>query len=131
MQDSTDFSPAERNFDRNLRIEEIKYICELAKRELEISSQRQNNYYNFFQVEVVYKKNYYLFNAANVFAIKIAPNYSGPYVVTNFISPTVVELIGVATPKKFIPALVKDLKEMSRAPYNHPLLLMELTTFHF
>lgn len=99
-------------------IDKIKDLRALAKRHLEIASQQQAKYYNLRRRswnpkvgETVYKRNHYLSNAANAFAAKLAPSFSGPFVVMNYLSPTVVELRG-GNQRKPVRAHLKDLKEM-------------------
>lgn len=65
--------------------------------------------------DTVYKRNHVLSNAANAFAAKLAPAFSGPFVVVNFISPTVVELKDVQNSRKTVRAHLKDLKEVRRS----------------
>lgn len=142
VQDSTGYSPEELNFGRSLRtgntvyskqlpqlqkptvdtaemVEKVKDLCSLAKHQLDVASQQQAKYYNLRRRkwapkvgEVVYKKNHYLSNAANAFAAKLAPSFSGQFTVVNFISPSVVELRGEDSSKKLMRAHLKDLKEV-------------------
>uniref|UniRef100_T1GS77 CCHC-type domain-containing protein n=1 Tax=Megaselia scalaris TaxID=36166 RepID=T1GS77_MEGSC len=145
VQESTGFSPAELNFGRQLRtanslyeelainvqkeainpsdqVNKIKELCQVAKNNLEQASRNQARWYNLRHRdwspevnEIVYKKNHYLSNAANNFCAKLAPTYSGPYVVKNYISPTVVEVKEVENPRKVHRVHLKDLKQVDRS----------------
>lgn len=143
IQDSSGFSPAELNFGRQLRSsntlfdeilplhmkqvstapevkERIKDICTIAKRQLELSSQRQAKYYNLRRRqwypsvgETVYKRNFTQSKAESSFNAKLAPNFCGPFIVTNYLSPTVVELMEPRNTKKKVRVHLKDLKQVN------------------
>lgn len=148
VQDSTGFSPAELNFGRELRTmnslydeelpfqqegeiaapevkERMKSLCSLAKRKLEVASQQQARYYNLRRRswnprvgDLVYRRNFYQSNAGNAFNAKLAPAFSGPYVVMNYVSPTIVEICKPESPKKLKRSHLKDLKEMAQPNIN-------------
>lgn len=143
IQESTGFSPAQLNFGRHLRAANSLYdelvlerrdgslepseqgqrmeeFCEAAKRHLVQASATQAKWYNRRRRdwcpevgESVYKKNHYLSNATNNFCAKLAPAYSGPYTVINYISPTIVELRGTDNPRKIYRVHLKDVKQMN------------------
>lgn len=111
VQDSTGFSAAQLNFGRDPKIAKGVYelignhnIRENTESPNEFclrmkDSVFQAKYYNLRrrdwqpQVgELVYKRDFPQSNANNAFAAKLAPTFSGPYRVFNYISPTVVEL---------------------------------------
>lgn len=147
IQDSSGFSPAELNFGRMPRSaktvfdealplhlkkissapeikEKLTELCSIAKRQLVLASQRQARYYNlrrrqwFPSVgETVYKRNFYQSKAENSFNAKLAPTFSGPYMVVNYISPTVVELVEPSNLKRKIRSHLKDLKQVN-TPVN-------------
>lgn len=145
IQESTGFSAAQLNFGRHPktakslyddliqrsmedamnpteRMNKIQELCELARRHMQEASMRQAKYYNMRRREwspavgdSVYKKNHYLSNAANAFNAKLAPAFSGPFVIINYISPTVVELKEASNPRKVHRAHLKDLKEVRQS----------------
>lgn len=63
--------------------------------------------------ELVYKREHYLSSADNYFTAKLAPSYSGPFRVYNYLSPTVVQLKALqGDTNKLYKTHLKDLKEI-------------------
>lgn len=145
VQQSTGFSPAYLNLGRNPRIPSsvyedceirpgvvnfdpnelgtrMKETLQLVKNNMARASVMQAKHYNLRRrdwqpavEELVYKKMFHLSNAANNFAAKLAPSFSGPFIVHNYVSPTVVELKEVGRKsKKIFRAHLKDLKEIDQ-----------------
>lgn len=152
VQDSTGFSAAQLNFGRDPRIANAVYeilgasintncespgdFCirmketiESVKQNMAKASVIQAKYYNLRrdrwqpQVgELVYKRNFPQSNAANAFAAKLSPLFSGPLRVFNYISPTVIELKSDDRKnKKVYRVHLKDIKRIrqdSQAPVD-------------
>lgn len=143
-QESTGFSAAQLNFGRDPRVANAIYellggktnastetpgeFCIRMKETIEMvrinmakASVQQARYYNLRrrnwqpQVgELVYKRDFPQSSAINAFAAKLAPTFSGPYRVFNYISPTIVELKSEdRTNKKVYKIHLKDIKQIN------------------
>uniref|UniRef100_T1GUL0 Uncharacterized protein n=1 Tax=Megaselia scalaris TaxID=36166 RepID=T1GUL0_MEGSC len=65
--------------------------------------------------ELVYKRNFPQSNAQNAYAAKLAPVFSGPFRVLNYISPTIVELKSLDINDKRIRKIhLKDIKRIDQ-----------------
>lgn len=146
IQDSTGFSAAQLNFGRELRKPNTVYhdleldlttnpvdgeslstrmkdMIALVRTNIAKASTQQAKYYNLRRRawfpelgERVYKKLHPQSSAPNNFAAKLAPSYAGPFIVYNYVSPTVIELKelrdGHVSPKVYR-THIKDLKALS------------------
>lgn len=74
--------------------------------------------------DLVYKKEHHLSDASKNFAAKLAPKYTGPFEVVNFISPTVIEIRNLEH-KKLSRCHVSDLKAINsdckETPNHEPI----------
>lgn len=112
--------PGQHLFDPKELTVRLKETIDIVKANLARVSVIQAKHYNLRRGdwkpavgEVVYKKLFYQSNAANNFSSKLAPNYGGPYVVHNYLSPTVLELKEHGkNSRKIIKVHIKDLKEI-------------------
>lgn len=153
VQESTGFSAAEMNFGRNLKpprsffedqtgqfsdpypgVEQnrlnIEEILELARKNLTHAQQKQARYFNKKRRgwhpkinEVVYKREFPQSKAAEGFAAKLAPNFSGPYRVKSYLSPNILEVQQDASPSgnsKTYRVHVKDLKQLNQGGLSSP-----------
>lgn len=141
-QESTGFSSAVMNFGRDLRPPnsfyedqtgdipkppvnpaennaKISEILRIARRNLAKAQARQAKHYNKKRRvwspkinSLVYKREFPLSKGADGFAAKLAPNYSGPYRLLSFISPSIVELQNVENEKVYRVHL-KDIKQIN------------------
>lgn len=71
-------------------------MLEIAKHSYNL---RRRNWYPEIRQEV-YFKTHHLSSTPDAFAAKLAPKYSGPFVVSDFPSPTVVVVIDYNNPTK-------------------------------
>lgn len=144
VQDSTGFSAAQLNFGRDPRIAKalhevlgasigtqqedaasfcirMKETMEMARRNMSKASVDQAKYYNLRRSEwtpavgdLVYKRDHPQSNAMQGYAAKLAPIFSGPFRVHNYVSPTIVELISMdPRDKKCRKIHLKDLKRIN------------------
>lgn len=149
VQDSTGFSAAQLNFGRDPRIanaiheilgasigtnqEDYSSFCLRMKETMEMvranmakASMVQSKYYNLRRRDwtpsvgdLVYKRNYPQSNAQNAYAAKLAPVFSGPFRVWNYISPTIVELKSIDPKDKKVRKIhLKDLKRINPPETN-------------
>lgn len=69
--------------------------------------------------ELVYKRNFPQSSAINSFAAKLAPTFSGPFRVLNYLSPTIVELKATdSNDKKIYKIHLKDLKQIDQDAFG-------------
>ena len=94
----------------------LQEIFQLVRHHLQVAQQQQAKYYNLrrrdWKPEIgqrVWIRDHPLSNAADKFAAKLAPKYIGPFVVTNFVSPVIVEA-QLQGSRKVRRAHVQDLK---------------------
>lgn len=144
IQDSTGFSPAQLNFSRELRRpqtvyedqgldlgtrpgepnqlkERIEETILLVKTNMAKATIQQAKYYNLRRRpwfpdigEQVYKRMFPQSCAQNKFTAKLAPSFSGPFVVDNYISPTVLELRPVNGDSRTYRVHIKDIKAITQ-----------------
>lgn len=81
------------------RLRELEKIHRIVEDKLKTAYGKNAQRYNlrrrpmqFSEGDQVWKRHYPLSNAANFFAAKLAPRYTGPFVVSKRISPTVYQL---------------------------------------
>lgn len=145
IQDSTGFSPAQLNFGRELRKPQTVYEDQgvdlrtrqgepnqfkermeetilMVKTNMAKATIQQSKYYNLRRREwfpdigeLVYKRMFPQSSSQNQFAAKLAPSFSGPFVVNNYISPTVLELRPEhGDPRKTCRVHIKDIKAITQ-----------------
>lgn len=101
-------------------------ILDTARNNLSKAQVRQAKYFNKKKSnwvpnigEIVYKKEYYQSKALESFAAKLAPNYSGPYEVKSFLSPTIVEIMKENDESnKVFRVHLKDLKRVNQDDFS-------------
>ncbi|XP_037942477.1 uncharacterized protein LOC119675353 [Teleopsis dalmanni] len=86
---------------------EMHEIQQIVKLNLQSASQDQAKHYNLLNRarkpeigDMVFAKTHPLFNAQAHFATKLAPKFSGPYQVVNFISSVIIKLKHMQTHKE-------------------------------
>lgn len=144
MHETTGFTPAQLNFGRELftpgtllsetgvdtdtintpreKSEKVDEMIEIAKLNILKAAETQRKYYNLRRREwypeigqQVYIKTHYLSSGADSFAAKLAPKYTGPYLVSDFSSPTVISVKSTGSSKeKAIIVHVKDIKPLPK-----------------
>lgn len=92
--------PVEREETPHLKtLENLTNIYKVVKKNIEKSHQKNEKYYNLRRREVTFKvgeqvlkRHFIQSNAANFFASKLAPRYTGPFKIKQKLTPNVYEL---------------------------------------
>lgn len=151
IQESTGFSAAELNFGRNLRppksffedqrgdkinlgnsttnnLSRVDEVVKIARRNLAKAQKRQAKFYNSKRRDwspkindVVYKKEFPQSKAAENFASKLAPSFSGPYRIISYESPNIVKISSEEVRPRVFRVHLKDLKQVNQEDYYQPL----------
>lgn len=102
------------------RLERLTDIREFMSRNLAKARYNQARYYNLRRRswtpligDFIYKKEHHLSDASKNFAAKLAPKFSGPYEVLNFISPTIIEVKSPEN-KQIIRCHISDVKAIPK-----------------
>lgn len=97
--------------------EHLNEVFKIVRYNLQTASDQQACHYNLRRRDwtpqkgdLVLVRKHVLFKAIEYFAAKLAPRFDGPYMVKQFISPVIVELIDPESKKRKGTAHVKDLK---------------------
>ena len=109
------------------RLKRLPTIYDLVQKHLQIANEKQSKHYNknrrdvsFVIGDLVVRRNHVLSAAAQNFAAKLAPKFTGPCIVRKILSPVVYELedveghrmsrVHISDVKPFIPRDTKTLK---------------------
>lgn len=97
--------------------QKIEEMLKIAGLNIKKAYETERKYYNLrrrnWQPEIgelVYAKEHHESSAAEKFTAKLAPKYSGPFRITDFMSPTVVKIVMEGTKDKPVIVHTKDLK---------------------
>lgn len=101
------------------RLDRLKEIRSYMVQNLSKARYNQARYYNLRHKDwtpligsFVYKKEHHLSDASKAFNSKLAPKYTGPFEVLNFVSPTVIEVSEVGT-KQISRCHLSDIKPVN------------------